>query len=181
VTFDPGAGKQLVDRVSDRFDWLERTHKLSARIRAGGAGLAAKALLTGIVVFGVTWAAASALLSWFRRLAARSRRARRPPSAAALRKHPWLIHTGFYSDMLDALARRGLGKPAWRPPLDHSAALTTHDAALGAAAARLSALYYTVRFGGRPLTDAQRLELDQCLAVVRAPSEEDGHANGPLR
>lgn len=70
----------------------------------------------------------------------------------------------FYQQLLDLLRKRGLAKPAWRPPMDHAGAVESADAPLGAAARRLTALYYQARFGGRPLSPA---DLDAARTLLR--------------
>lgn len=78
----------------------------------------------------------------------------RDPDAARRREQQ-----AFYRRMLHVLAHmRGgaFAKPGWRPPLEHARAISPSDAELGAAAARLSELYYRSRFG-RMLLSAEEL------------------------
>lgn len=113
-----------------------RLEKLTERVRYGGVRLLWVAFLRGLLVFSAVSAVGFVVLILVR-LIQPSRGPRRPRDPASLR---------FYRRLLAALERRGLGKPAWRPPLDHAAGLS--DAALSGDAASLVHLYYRARFGG---------------------------------
>lgn len=81
-------------------------------------------------------------------------------------------HLRFYEDALRALTKRGVPKPASRPPLAHARAIGVQDPDAGAAFAELGTLYYDARFGGRPLGETERSRIGQLLGVLLAPASK---------
>jgi transglutaminase-like putative cysteine protease len=62
----------------------------------------------------------------------------------------------FYLDALDALARAGIGKPAWRTPMAHADAVRAERPAAGDAFAAVVARLYEIRYAGARPTRAER-------------------------
>lgn len=120
------------------------------------------------IVMVASWLAAAVFIAPRLRRLLRSRR-RGPAADPALRR--LLAGAGFYERALAVLARAGMGKPDARPPLAHAQALAHADPDAAADLERLATLYYHVRFGGRPLTDAEQREAQ---GVLRAMSDRLG-------
>jgi transglutaminase-like putative cysteine protease len=77
--------------------------------------------------------------------------------------------TRFYADMLAELRRAGLPKPETDTPLAHAAGpVSTADADAGAAAQRVTSVYYAARFGQQPLTAQDRASVKADIAALRA-------------
>ncbi len=77
------------------------------------------------------------------------------PAAAALRDRQDPV--GAYLLALDALAADGRwARQPCETPRQHLARMTTERGTVGEAMARLAAAYQLVRYGGRPLTEAER-------------------------
>lgn len=118
-------------------------------------------------------ASALAILAAIILLARRALRARRARAAAPDDPHAdappdpalerLLEQAGFYARALQLLAPTDLAKPAHLPPLAHARALSPIDASAAEPLARLGSIYYSLRFGRRPLTDAQRADAEQAL------------------
>lgn len=158
-----GSGESRSSGVAAFFDSLTR------RLQRGGPRLFLGAIATGVVVFAVVSVMGfgiSAVSRLYRRLRARWRAGHThgdPALEARLRQ------VGFYGEMLEELEKRGLAKPAWRPPVEHAAAIEAADAAAAAATRTLAALYYRVRYGGADLTAEERAGAEGVLRALRGP------------
>lgn len=135
-----------------------RSEGLLEGVRSGGLPLLVAAFRNGLVAFaliGVLGFGGSAMLGFVWPLVRRRwgwRRRADDPAA------------GYYARMLRTLRRMGLGKPAWRPPLAHAAAIASQAPDAARLVERISRAYYSVRFGGKEIDDDRRRELD---AMVR--------------
>lgn len=128
----------------------------------GARALSAAVLNTLLIAAGVAFAGYGAwvlTLAVSRRLGPRRRR--QPP------------HLRFYDEALRALARRGLAKPASRPPMAHASVIGAADPDAASALAALSTLYYDARFGGRELSEADRDRVRTLLQLLTAPRSSE--------
>ncbi|MCB9840344.1 MAG: DUF3488 domain-containing protein [Phycisphaeraceae bacterium] len=170
VAFDDESRTSLVSAM--RIDvaaidqWAEEA---AQRIRSGGRSLAFTALRNGLVAMMVVACIGVAVVvggpvvwqSLKPRLLAvwlGLRERRREERAARL------AHAGFYSRLLAALARRGVAKPGWRPPLDHARGL--EDERLRGAASRVVEAYYGVRYGRSVLSPEAAGAVEDDLRTV---------------
>lgn len=177
VSFDERARERVIGRGPDGGGGgvLGGLDRFIQRIRAGGPRLVRDAALGAVLVF-----VGAAVIGALAVLGARSarwsprwpwRRTGRAPAVQALADPALaarLEKVRFYDALLRALDRRGHPKPAWRPPLDHAAAVALVDPALGGAAADLSGLYYRVRFGAGDITEPERRHAEDALARLAA-------------
>ncbi len=101
----------------------------------------------------------------------RMRLARKQRWQEQLRDDPGLLErqkqTMFYAEFLRALARAGMAKPAWRPPMQHAQILASRDFELAEAAASLTDLYYCSKFGRQSLSAAQVNHAGELLEAVQ--------------
>lgn len=74
-----------------------------------------------------------------------------------------LREAGFYTSAVQALARAGRDKPRSRPPLSFASDLARSDAAAGQHFASIARIYYTLRFGRRPLSGTDRVQAEESL------------------
>ncbi|TVQ59986.1 MAG: DUF3488 domain-containing protein [Phycisphaerales bacterium] len=123
--------------------------------------------LWGVIAFGVT-----ALLGFGLRFVWRWLESVRPGLFASLlaRRAPRSgerRELAFYRAALNALARAGVGKPAWRTPMTHADALARRDPALASDLRTLVELYYRERFAGRPLTPDEVERAQRSLGSLR--------------
>jgi hypothetical protein len=142
---------------------------LTRRLQRGGPRLFLGAIATGVIVFAAVslmgfGISAGAKVARRVRAGWRAARGHMDPSLEAR-----LRQVGFYGELLEELERRGVGKPAWRPPIDHAGAIEGADPAAAVAARRLAELYYRVRYGERDLTEEERAGAEGLLRALRAP------------
>lgn len=95
-----------------------------------------------------------------RRPGAIARRIEDPEIRTRVRANP------LYQDMLNALARAGIRKPAWQPLGDWSRSLEARSTELAAVVGELTDLFYVVRFGGRDLSAQERARARELLGRV---------------
>jgi transglutaminase-like putative cysteine protease len=164
VSFDELARSRVIgtDQAESR-GMIGRMDAFLARLRAGGPRVVGRAVGVGIAVFAGV-AGAGGIVVLLARGGEEGSKARR----AVTRRGPFIqagaakrVNVRFYGRMLDALRRRGLTKPAWRPPLDHARALAARGEAVAESVASLASLYYAVRFGGMTLGEAERRAAEQ--------------------
>jgi transglutaminase-like putative cysteine protease len=74
----------------------------------------------------------------------------------------------FYLDALDALARAGLGKPAWRTPMLHAEALRAERPAAADAFAEVVGRLYAIRYAGARPTREERAADAELVRRLRA-------------
>lgn len=169
VSFDESTRARVIGREGGRTGALiGRVDAFLERVRAGGVRGARDAVMLGAVVF-IGAAFLGSTLLW----GAKLWRGRRPrPWRRAGRRDPALAarlsQVKFYDRLLKVLKRRGLAKPAWRPPLEHARAIDQTDRELGAAVRSLAGLYYEVRFGGASLRESERREAEEAVRRLRA-------------
>ena len=132
--------------------------RLAQRIQSGGTRLFLLAVATGILVFGGVALGGFGIVF----LARMARRLRARVWASSVR--PGDRDLRFYVQFLDALRRRGLAKPAWRPPLAHAGAIQGEDARAADLARAITEIYYRARFSGRPPTREDR---ERARGIVR--------------
>lgn len=157
--FGPTVGRE------EQVGWLGRVERFSQRVRGGGARLMFTAMLTGAVVFLFVAVCGILIAAIIRRVfGLRDVVGRRWSLAAGLgRDRP-----GFYRAMLRLLARRGLTKPAWMPPLAHADSLVAVDGELADDVRHVVELYYKQRFAVAGQTRARKLDRSQSLTVAKA-------------
>lgn len=169
VTFDSGAQAALADGVSGAWQrafrgwidaargWLRRLNDFFAFGQAGTAWL-------GLVGFAVVLAFLA--VASVRRRVGRLRRAtgldRRDAGARQL-----LREFSFWIDALDALDRRGLGKPHWRTPREHVAAIAPLDAHVAGVFGELVDLYYLARYSRREIDEGDARRAEALVAELR--------------
>lgn len=170
VGFDEGARSRFLGRSDDE----QRSHSpgplegllerigeegLAGVLRAlAGATMALVGLFVGVIGLAAAWRAIRRWLIGRRRWTGRER-----SDTARL-----LQEAGFYRELLRLLRKRGVAKPRSRPPGRHASWLAERQIPFASDVARLSSLFYAVRFGGRPLTTAEREEVELCLSRIRA-------------
>lgn len=176
VSFDEDARSRLLGGAGPAGGVVGGVERFLQRLRAGGPKLVRSAAMTGGVVFiasaglGVIVVAllrwkgsarpGAAIAAWWRHARfGRRRTGRADATAAQLR---------FYRRLLRVLERRGVPKPAWRPPLDHAVTLASADPDSAATVDDVARAYYAARFGGRTLSDAQVAAIDARLAELAA-------------
>ncbi len=74
----------------------------------------------------------------------------------------------FYLDALDALARAGLGKPAWRTPMLHAEAIRAERPAAADAFAEVVGRLYAIRYAGARPTREERAADAELVRRLRA-------------
>lgn len=143
---------------------LARVDRVSARVRQGGAPLMLRATVAGVVVFGAVASGGIIGSRIFERLRGRKRKA-----AAARGVHVAGSGPGSrqYRRLLRLLSRRGIGKPAWRPPMEHAIALAAVDGRLAGDVGGIVDVYYRERFGGVRPDEKQKAEAEGALARVK--------------
>lgn len=178
VSFDESSRRRILgDELNPPPRIQDWVYTLRARLRGRGA--------VGIAVFVLTAAAAAvaavaALIALVvmarglaRRLGARLLRARAAgadPDSVRLR-----ARSAFYRELLRALDRLGLPKPAWQSPLGHVETLREHHPALYAPARVAVAAYYRLRFGCYDLTPEEWRAAHAAVAAIRtAPRVRPG-------
>ncbi len=87
-----------------------------------------------------------------------------------------------YQRLLDALRRLGVPKPAQSPPASHVRRVLRSDPVAREAALRVVRAFYQLRFGHRPLSDAQQERIARDLEILRALDRgRFGSDNRPTR
>lgn len=115
-----------------------------------------RGVLAGAAVFAFVTAIGLAIAWVVRRLGVS--RDDRPNDPAVL---------GFYGELLGVLARRGVRKPAWRPPAMHAQLIAGADPEAASVTRDVVRDYYRSRFGGEALTRAEREAARRCVASIR--------------
>ncbi len=123
--------------------------------RMGGRSILLVALLKGGVVFGLTAAVGlfgaqmiALVLAGHRKK--KQQLARLGGGADAAERYRQRV---VFDRMLRTLARAKLDKPGWRPAKDHAKWLRTIDEPLADVVVTITDLHYTMRFGGRLLSE----------------------------
>jgi hypothetical protein len=164
ISFDERARQRLLGPSrGEQAGWLGRVDRVSQRVRNGGGKLMLSALISGVSVF-LAVASAGLVLSWLARNIRIRRRGSTPMTALTVATR---TDSRLYAQLLRVLARRGLAKPKWRPPLEHAAALAAVSAPLGEDVRRLVDSYYRERFGGHPLQSGERKSLLELVRRVK--------------
>jgi len=78
-----------------------------------------------------------------------------------------LIAVWFYRDLLRLLRRRGFRREGWETPREFAQGVVTRGGQQYTAAERATDLYYTARFSGRDLTEAELEEATGLLKELR--------------
>jgi transglutaminase-like putative cysteine protease len=158
-----GSGEEHSTGIAAFLDSLTR------RLQRGGPRLFLGAIATGVIVFAVVSIMGfgiSAAARLARRLHGRWRAGRQPKDPALGSR---LRQVGFYGELLAELESRGVGKPAWRPPVAHADAIKGADPAAAAAMRTVAELYYRVRYGGADLTPEERAGAEGLVRALRGP------------
>lgn len=165
VSFDEADRSRIIGREAGPRDAISGD---ALRARARQARRVFGALLSGVVVFAGAYMVGrlGLILARRGRPARRARRtqdwARGDPALEAL-----ATKAGFYDELIDTMRARRQAKPEWRPVGAHAGALADADPALGSVASPLARMYYTLRFGRRPLTEREEAELSVLLERLR--------------
>ncbi|MEZ6242893.1 MAG: DUF3488 and transglutaminase-like domain-containing protein [Phycisphaerales bacterium] len=167
VGYNRHARSELVDASIDsslgRF-----SESLGERVRAGGVGLALRALGAGMIAFAFSMGCGFLLLAiarqrgWRPGVALRRLLGRIPVRVASFLRRP-TPEASLRDDMLRMLERSGRAKPDWRPLLSHAGAL----GAASEPASRIARIVYRARFGRRPLSPEETRRARTDLGVVR--------------
>ncbi|MGP1309072.1 MAG: transglutaminase TgpA family protein [Phycisphaerales bacterium] len=83
---------------------------------------------------------------------------------------------GAFGRAMAALERAGLERPSWRGALLHADEVESASPALAAPLRSLSRLHYAVRFGGRMISDAERVEAEAASREVERLAREHARA-----
>jgi protein-glutamine gamma-glutamyltransferase len=171
VTFDSGSQAALADSVATAWQkgfrgWAEAAQRGLRRINDFFAFGQAGTAWLGLVGFAAVLAVL-AVLSLLRRQE-RLRKMIHVSSRGANARR-LLRELGFWLDALEALERRGLGKPIWRTPRDHVATLVEADAKVAGAFAELVDLYYRARFSNREISAESRSRIEALVAELQPP------------
>ncbi|MHC4809701.1 MAG: transglutaminase TgpA family protein, partial [Planctomycetota bacterium] len=113
----------------------------------------------GYVWLGIVGFAGAIAVVAFVRWIARRRRIRRGlrlTRVAGRHTEQSIRRLAFYFDMLEIMARRGLAKPRWQPPLAWAASLARRRPDLAEDVRVIGEAYYAGRYGGQ-LPDGERL------------------------
>jgi transglutaminase-like putative cysteine protease len=166
VEFDDRSQAEFLDRLDA--GWSARLTRVLDDVREWMAGVN-RAFHFGSwgyvwlgTVAAVVLLAMAALLTILRRI----RELRRTMHVQRLRDaetRRLLRQLGFYLDMLVALRRHGLAKPAWQPPLAFAGAVADAQPDAAGLVAEITELYYAGRCGGRRL---ERSELQRARTMV---------------
>lgn len=173
VTFDSSSQQELALFDFTRIrEWLERLNDrvsstLQPNLREGSAQndtpMIVRIAVNFLVIAGVLVGAVLAI-AFVWRLAKRSGDRSRRAALAGIADPSMRRRLRFYQKMLDRLNKFGLTKPDWQPPARHAETIDTP--AIRQIIERLTALYYTDRFGGTPLTEPQLAEAERLLATL---------------
>lgn len=179
VSFDERRRAQVLGSEPLDQRRLERSiANVNMRVSAGGIGLVTRAIRNGLVTFGgvvlvgaglaTVWRVLRPRAAWWRRR--RQVRADDPRLAALLKE------ASFFAELQDFLARKGHGRPAWMPALEHVARV--REERPGAAdASDLVRTYYKARFGLEPMTEEELREAKRTLEAFKR-SMATGGRNG---
>lgn len=141
--------------VRDRIERYNRTV-----VSAVGSGIA------GYIWLGV---AALLIIIWIVVIAYIWRRMRRVRTQLGLesmfsrRSRQMIRQLGFYVDMLRVLKSAGLTKPQWQPPHHFALSLQSARPEISSIVQRITRLFYTVRFGERPLSQDEQQQANQLV------------------
>ena len=148
--------------------WMERVRTGSAR----QGDQATPGLLRHLPLAIAVLAGVAAILIGARGTRRPPRRRRAGPRGLAARP-PWGARSrrGFYGRALGVLAGARLGKPPHRPPLAHAGVIAGTSPAAADHFSALTRLYYRARFGGTPLSGAEKAEARRLIAELRAATQ----------
>jgi len=167
VAFDANAQSSILRGTSDRFgEWLRGAvtgignslETLSRQFESGGVG---RIWAVSVVVTLIGAAATAILLS---RRERRWRRLLRLEELPVRERRRVRRDARFFADALVLLESAGAAKPDWRPPLLHADTIRTVDRGAGDAFARLTEIYYGIRFGG---DESSRSAQSEATALLR--------------
>ncbi len=166
VAFDESARQQILGpSEGEHAGFLARIDRLTTRFRNAGMSVKLRAAINGLLVFATVASAGMALRfigrflsSWFKRRSGRL-------AIGGLNRAPG--DARFYRDLLKYLARAGLAKPNWRPPLDHAAALASVNGPLSEDVRQVVDRYYEHRFGGLLVGRDERSKVATLLQRIR--------------
>jgi len=164
VAFNERTRQNLIGTTrTDQVGWLGRVERVSQRVRSGGPKLMLSALLSGLTVFAGVAAGGFVLAFVWKLLPVRKRW-----GSVGNRDRGGSAPSGLYRSLLRALSKRGMGKPAWRPPLEHAEALAQIDGPLSEDVRRVVDAYYAQRFDGRGMDRADRGLAKAAIRRIRA-------------
>ena len=157
--FDARSQAELADRAGDASRAAQSW--VADRMRSASA-FAERFFMQGAV--GVAWVAsvagaATAVVGILAALSARGRRAAAALGARGigpLARVALARDASFYLESLRMLDRAGLGKPAWRTPLDHARGLRAGAPAAACAFEAIVRRLYAIRYGGERPSRAER-------------------------
>ncbi len=172
VGFDEGSRQRILGPPEGRrAGVLGAFDSITSRLQSAGPRAVLAALVVGIAVF-LAVAGLGLGLSWtadrLRPLLRRRAHAGIPAQSSLSPERRSQVR--FYARLLDELRARGLGKPAWRPPLAHAAAIRGNDPAAAGATTELVGLYYAATFGDRALSAPEVARAEQALARLSGPN-----------
>lgn len=176
VGYDEAARRRLVGEGAPILSWIESKMRAVSEARTPRSAREARAELRRVMLFTsvllITMVFVLVFARPIYRWIARHLPRGRGPRAAPI---PGL---GFYPDLLRALERRGLAKPAGRPPALHGQIIAAARPDLGRPVSRIAEIYYRTVFGGYPLTSQERDEARRLVNEV-ATSGDVSRDAGP--
>jgi hypothetical protein len=128
---------------------------------------------------GAALAVGGLLLALARRL--RQRGARAPAAAPSLRQQTIEQAEHYYGQMLRLLSRQGVHRAAHQTPLEFATVLARQSFPALAEARLVTDLFCAMRYGNRPLAEAQQAQVDRALASIQAASRRAAGALGKGR
>lgn len=178
VGFDESSRLKLFGGKGPSLPWFDRiSSSLANRAERGGKRLANDALINGLIAMGLVGGFGFLTLG-LSHLFRRSRRkpAWLPSGLSASEQEHLASMAAFYDELLKIWTKAGRPKPATLAPLSHAREFPSADTA--ARSARLSELFYKVRFGRQDLSQA---ELDEVAAALDQlnTSARTGGLSGP--
>lgn len=171
VAFDAGAQSSILQGGGERFGaWLRSAmarlgdglETLSRQFEAGGVG---RIWAVSVVVALLGAAAIAVLLSRRERRWKRLLRLDEIPSSQRRRVRR---EARFFADAMLMLEGAGAAKPDWRPPLLHAEKVRSVDRGAGDAFARITEIYYEIRFGGAVPSQSSQTEVASLLRRLEA-------------
>jgi transglutaminase-like putative cysteine protease len=171
ASFDGRAQADLGARVAagtrDAGDWVGT--KASEVTEGVGRWIPpSRIALLALAAVAAALAVAAGLAWWLARRARRASRALGAQGDGLASRLALARDAAFYLDALDALARAGLAKPAWRTPMSHAESLRDRRPGAAEAFAEIVERLYAIRFAGQRPTREERERDGRLVLRLRA-------------
>ncbi|EYF06536.1 transglutaminase TgpA family protein [Chondromyces apiculatus] len=180
--------RDLIEATSQRWDrhivGYDRTQQVSlfqaltSRYRRGGGGATAGWSRSPVLlVAGVAFAVAGAVLYWRWR---KGRGGRGSEGPSDQRSPSAILATSLYESLDAAMNVQGIPRAPGIPPLRHAELLQALDHPLADEVASLTAIYLRARFGGQQITEPEARIYEQRVKAIRVAELKDPHAADPI-